>query len=135
MTTGDGAIGVEFATSAVTSSSPIGLNITIDQANNYSQWLIINNEELQWSELYYRGYYELNIAPDKITAQYFGLPTVSIRSPYEIPLANFTVHSGENKLNRPFENAMNGALKGAPKLQAKTSELTPSIMVSRASLI
>ena len=53
--TGQGAIGVEFAGSAISSPSPYGQNITLAKANAASEWLVTHNRELQWQEVYYRG--------------------------------------------------------------------------------
>jgi alkaline phosphatase D len=105
---------VEFAGSAVTSPSPAGANISIANSDFYTSWLVANNAELQWSDLYYRGYYELEVSHDSVQAQYFGMPTVVSRNPYEIPLANFTVKSGENKLSRPVGGGLveSGTLRG-----------------------
>jgi alkaline phosphatase D len=80
--TGSGSIGVEFAGkyceylsrlskliklgSAVTSPSPVGANITVANADNLSNWLVDNNPELHWNDLYYRGYYELHISPVRL---------------------------------------------------------------------
>ncbi|KAL2356927.1 phosphodiesterase/alkaline phosphatase D precursor [Cryomyces antarcticus] len=110
---GNGSIGVEFAGSVVSSPCPYGHNITLTSANNYSDWLVANNRELQWQDLYYRGYYELHVSNDEVNASYFGMPTVVTRNPYEISLANFTVKSGANKLSRPVAGgvAESGSLK------------------------
>ena len=67
--TGAGSIGVEFAGTAV-SSSGYAKNITY--GNIEAAGLIRDNAELQWTEGYYRGYYELQISPSEITANYFG---------------------------------------------------------------
>jgi alkaline phosphatase D len=99
--TGSGGLGVEFAGTAVSSPSPYGQNITIKNANNASDWLTSHNPELQWSEIYYRGYFELHMSYEEVKAQYFGLPTIVSRNPYEISIANFTVKKDENKLARP----------------------------------
>ena len=113
--TGAGAVGVEFAGTAVSSS---GFGGTLLTANNQSDSLIRDNSELQWNEGkppsvilprtdtdsaegYYRGYFELQISAEKIDAYYYGCPTVATRNPYEISLANFTVIAGANKLQRP----------------------------------
>ncbi len=116
MATGAGSIGVEFAGTAVSSPSPYGQNITLANANNASNFLIGANRELQWSEIYYRGYFELQVSQSCVTANYFGLPTIVNRNPNEISLANFTVLSGANKLQRNPSVAggvvENGALKG-----------------------
>ncbi|KIW19262.1 hypothetical protein PV08_03556 [Exophiala spinifera] len=110
--TGEGAIGVEFAGAAVSSPSPGGQNISLAASVVASEWLVAANRELQWSELYYRGYYELHVTPAKVEARYFGLPTIVNRNPGEISLANFTVLSGENRLHR-FVNA-SAAAAAAP---------------------
>jgi len=68
--TGAGSIGVEFAGTAVSSS---GFGGTIASANKKAAGLVRDNIELQWSEGYYRGYYELQISPSEITANYFGM--------------------------------------------------------------
>ncbi|KAK0108408.1 hypothetical protein ONS95_003216 [Cadophora gregata] len=98
--TGEGSIGVEFAGSAVSSPCPYGQNISLANANNYSSLLEGANSELQWQDLYYRGYYELSLDQQSANASYFGLPTIATRNGYEISLANFTVMSGENRLKR-----------------------------------
>lgn len=110
---GVNSIGVEFAGSAVSSPCPYGQNISLAQANNYSSWLVHANEELQWQDLYYRGYFELHISYDEVQAQYFGMPTIINRNPDEISLANFTVKNGDNRLQRPVAGGVveSGALK------------------------
>lgn len=98
--TGEGSIGVEFAGTAVSSPSPAGQNITMGAANNASAWLIGANRELQWSELYYRGYFELAIDYEQVEATYFGVPNNTFRSDDEVRLATFQVESGANRLRR-----------------------------------
>lgn len=98
--TGEGSIGVEFAGTAVSSPSPAGQNITMRAANNASQWLVNANPELQWNELYYRGYFELSLTYELAEAVYFGVPTNRRRSNEEIQLAKFEVVQGENRLRR-----------------------------------
>lgn len=114
-TTGAGSIGVEFAGTAISSPSPAGQNISIAAANNASNYLVRSNRELQWSELYYRGYFELHISHESVNASYFGMPTIVNRNANEISLANFTVLSGANALQRdpsPGGGVVeNGALK------------------------
>jgi alkaline phosphatase D len=125
--TGSGSIGVEFAGSAVTSPCPYGANITMATADNYTSWLVANNAELQWSDLYFRGYYELHVSHDAVEAQYYGMPTIVSRNPYEISLANFTVKSGENKLARPVGggHVESGTLKGGTSKHTNLSMYPP----------
>lgn len=110
---GIGSVGVEFAGSAVSSPCPAGQNITLANANIGSAWLVGANKELQWQDLYYRGYYELSIDYNAVNASYFGVPTTKTRNGYEISLANFTVKAGENHLHRGVANGLvqSGALK------------------------
>lgn len=130
--TGAGAIGVEFAGTAVSSPSPLGQNISTATANNFSNYVIRDNRELQWSEAYYRGYYELHVSQEKLDARYFGLPTVVNRNPNEISLANFTVLNGGNRLERydgsPAVGGVveNGALKAGKVMQTNLTNATDS---------
>lgn len=112
--TGSGAIGVEFGGSAVSSPSPRGQNITLARAATQSNFVVTENPELQWNDFYYRGYYELHLGPHEARAEYFGVPTVVQRVGYEISLANFTVASGANRLQRPVAGGVveAGVLKG-----------------------
>jgi alkaline phosphatase D len=134
--TGAGALGAEFAGTgkqsspehafardhkkltdhplpAVSSNSPFGSNASLVETNDQSALLIRDNEELQWQEGYYRGYYELQISPENVRASYFGLPNLRTRNGLEIPLANFTVEAGANALQRPIAGGTveHGALK------------------------
>lgn len=79
------------------------------RADNASAWLVGANSELQWQVAYYRqvavlkaetegkklikssGYYELHVTQRNVSAQYFGIPSIVQRLPYEVSLANFTV--------------------------------------------
>ncbi|KAK3082216.1 hypothetical protein LTS18_010633 [Coniosporium uncinatum] len=117
--TGSGSIGAEFAGTAVSSPCPYGANISLATANNYTQWIVNNNPELQYNDLYYRGYYELHFDHDKVVANFFGLPTIVERNAWEIPIANFTVVAGENRLHRPVGEgvAESGTLKGGEIVQ------------------
>lgn len=110
---GAGSIGVEFAGSAVTSPCPYGANISLATANNYSSIIVESNREIQWQDLYYRGYFELHFTQEEVQANFFGLPNVISRNAWEIPIANFTVKNGENKLERPVAGGVveSGSLK------------------------
>ncbi|KAF1844300.1 phosphodiesterase/alkaline phosphatase D precursor [Cucurbitaria berberidis CBS 394.84] len=111
--TGAGGIGVEFAGSAVTSPCPYGENITLANANNFSRIIESSNTELQWQDLYYRGYFELHFTHDDVQANFFGMPDIRTKNAWEIPLANFTVKSGANRLQRPVAGGVveSGSLK------------------------
>lgn len=109
--TGQGAIGVEFAGSAVSSPSPIGRNVTLPIANGASKLLVNKNPELQWQDFYYRGYYELDIGYDQMQAKFFGIPTVSKQNGLEVSLANFTVRAGQNKLERKNGKVAGGVVE------------------------
>jgi alkaline phosphatase D len=109
--TGSGAVGVEFGGTAV-SSSGYGSNVT--QGNDQALSLITDNPELQWTEGYFRGYFELHISGEAVDARFFGCPTVAERTGAELSMANFTVVAGENKLQRPVAGGRveSGSLRG-----------------------
>lgn len=104
--TGANSVGVEFAGTGVSSPSPLGETVNIKTANKGSQILIEDNPELQWQEAYYRGYYEMKINHQSINATYFGMPTILTRNSYEIPLGNFSIVAGANRLTRPVGNGV-----------------------------
>ncbi|KAI0392397.1 alkaline phosphatase-like protein [Xylariaceae sp. FL0594] len=109
--TGEGAIGVEFAGTAVSST---GIKAAIVPARTQAQHQVDNNLELQWQDGYYRGYIFLSIKPESIEARYYGSPSVASRNPWDLPLANFTVVKGDNRLARPVGGGSveAGALRG-----------------------
>ena len=78
--TGAGAIGVEFAGTAVTSSGKKGpIEPT---AGNSARKMIKLNDEMMWQEGYYRGYFQLTVSPKKASAQFFGMfPRSKIEAP------------------------------------------------------
>ncbi|KAL7629295.1 hypothetical protein AAE478_000815 [Parahypoxylon ruwenzoriense] len=96
--TGAGSVGVEFAGTAVSST---GYNGRIVPARTAAQYRVGNNSVLQWQDGYYRGYFLLSVTPEKLEARYYGSPSVASRNSWDLPLANFTVVAGENKLARP----------------------------------
>ncbi|CEL02056.1 hypothetical protein ASPCAL01631 [Aspergillus calidoustus] len=97
--TGAGAVGVEFAGTAVSSGGFSGDSLAAaeETANTYSV-----NPELKWVEGFYRGYFELHLRQDEAEARYFGCPTVATRNSWELPLANWTVKHSESHLQRPL---------------------------------
>ncbi|OTB18438.1 hypothetical protein K445DRAFT_55136 [Daldinia sp. EC12] len=97
-TTGEGSIGVEFAGTAVSST---GFNGLIVPGRTEAEYRVGNNSVLQWQDGYYRGYFLLSVTPEKLDARYYGSPSVASRNAWDLPLANFTVVAGENKLARP----------------------------------
>lgn len=67
---GRGAVGVEFAETAVSSS---GQKRPIEPvAGDHARGMIRRNDEMQWEEGYYRGYSVLTVTPEEATAQFFG---------------------------------------------------------------
>jgi len=97
---GNEYLGVEFAGTAISSPPPAGER-NVPDANAESDRLSAHNPELQWNEMWYRGYFELQITQEEVRALFFGTPTILNRNPHEIPLANFTVRKDENRLQRP----------------------------------
>ena len=100
--TGEGAIGVELAGTAVSST---GVRGTVSYAREQAGYRVGNSTALQWNEGYYRGYFVVGAGRERLEARYYGVPTVAERAGWELPLANFTVRAGENRLRRPVAGA------------------------------
>ncbi|TFK42649.1 PhoD-like phosphatase-domain-containing protein [Crucibulum laeve] len=100
-TTGAGAIGVEFAGTAVTSSSSFGSGIQPPAADAVSRVLVDANADLQWSEGSFRGFFTLSIDTHNLNATYYAMRNISFANLDGFASANFVVKSGENKLSRP----------------------------------
>nr|BAL02928.1 PhoD-like protein [Pholiota nameko] len=98
---GKGAIGVEFAGTAVTSGSSFGSGITPTAANVISNQLIDLNPDLQWSEGSYRGFFTLSIDPNHLNATYYGMNNITFANLDGFATAQFVVKAGQNKLSRP----------------------------------
>ncbi|KAF8511255.1 PhoD-like phosphatase-domain-containing protein [Hysterangium stoloniferum] len=117
-TTGQGAIGVEFAGTAVTSGSAFGTGITPAAADKISDLLVHTkgNEDLQWSEGSFRGFFTLTITPKTLTATYYGMRDVSNPNLDGMVTAKFVVNAGENRLSRPVAggSVVAGVLKSSP---------------------
>ncbi|TRM58699.1 PhoD-like phosphatase-domain-containing protein [Schizophyllum amplum] len=112
-TTGAGALGVEFAGTAVTSGSSFGSDITPSAADALSMVLVESNTALQWSEGYYRGFFTLTVSPEWMNATYYAMENITYANVDGFSSANFTVRAGENKLSRPVAggDVRAGALK------------------------
>ncbi|KAG6867190.1 hypothetical protein C0993_005925 [Termitomyces sp. T159_Od127] len=74
--TGDGALGVEFGGTAVTSPSSFGAGISPADADKVSSVFVANNAELQWSEGSFRGFFTLTIDPQTLNATFYGMKDV-----------------------------------------------------------
>lgn len=110
--TGSGSIGVEFAGTAVSSSGKSGpIEPT---AGDFARELLSLNDEMQWQEGYYRGYFNLRVSPERVLAQFYGSPSIATRNPWDLPLANFTVTAEKGYLERPIAGGKveTGALRG-----------------------
>ncbi|KAL0071527.1 hypothetical protein AAF712_001384, partial [Marasmius tenuissimus] len=114
--TGEGAIGVEFAGTAVTSSSSFG-KIPPAAADVISRDLVDGdtNLNLQWSAGFYRGFFTLTIDTESIKATYYAMRNISYPNLDAFVSAHFVVQAGANKLQRPVaggeENVKAGTLK------------------------
>ncbi|KAH9946357.1 PhoD-like phosphatase-domain-containing protein [Epithele typhae] len=113
---GKGAIGVEFAGTAVTSSSPFGSNVKPAAADVVSAELVAVNTDLQWSEGSYRGFFTLELTPKTANATYFAMRNISNPNFDSFASATFIVDAGANKLQRPVAGGK--VLAGALKVRA-----------------
>ncbi|KAK0483555.1 PhoD-like phosphatase-domain-containing protein [Armillaria novae-zelandiae] len=109
---GEGAIGVEFAGTAVTSSSSFG-RISQPATVSISQGLVATNPDLQWSEGFYRGFFSLKVDPRQINATYYAMNDITSANLNGFASAEFLVKAGDNRLSRPVAGGtvLAGALK------------------------
>ncbi|KLO12363.1 hypothetical protein SCHPADRAFT_941275 [Schizopora paradoxa] len=101
--TGDGAIGVEFAGTAVSSTSSFGSGILPAAADVKSTTYVSakGNEDLQWSEGSYRGFFTISVDTKQVNTTYYAMTNVTSANLGNFASANFIVKAGANKLNRP----------------------------------
>ncbi|VDB92153.1 unnamed protein product [Peniophora sp. CBMAI 1063] len=102
--TGDGALGVEFAGTAVTSTSAFGPGIALAAADQIITALVAapgNEQPWQWSEESYRGFFTLTINPGTMMATYYAMENVSNANTNSFAGAQFVVNAGENKSQWP----------------------------------
>ncbi|KAF8879717.1 PhoD-like phosphatase-domain-containing protein [Infundibulicybe gibba] len=111
--TGHGAIGVEFAGTAVTSHSRFSDGPVPGPADDSSRQLVQINPELQWSEQFYRGFFTLTIDEKTMNATFFAMRNISFANLDHFQSAHFVVKAGESRLSRPVAggNVTAGALK------------------------
>ncbi|KAH8824649.1 PhoD-like phosphatase-domain-containing protein [Flagelloscypha sp. PMI_526] len=99
---GSGAVGVEFAGTAVTSGSSFGDNIPPEQADQISLGLVSTNKDLQWSEGSYRGFFTLCVNAHWMNASYYALHDPKSPNLDAFISANFSVRANSNRLLRPI---------------------------------
>ncbi|KAL8856964.1 MAG: hypothetical protein Q9178_006459 [Gyalolechia marmorata] len=109
--TGAGGVGVEFAGTAVSST---GVRKPLNGTDADARARVEGSPSLQWQDGYYRGYFLMSVGKDKIETQFFGSPSVATRNAFDLPLANFTVVAGDNRLSRPVAGGSveSGFLRG-----------------------
>lgn len=100
--TGEGAIGVEFAGTAVSSPSSYGANLTADKYTANAKKLVSINKSLQWAEGAHRGYFEIEFTKSDCYAQFYGYVNNTLPNSEELLVAQFHVKAGANKLSRPI---------------------------------
>ncbi|CAG9983238.1 unnamed protein product [Clonostachys byssicola] len=117
---GDGSVGVELAGTAVSSGGRSG---PLTSSDSGSRTELERNSVFQWQDGYYRGYFILHLNHEKMTAQFFGSPSVATRNGWDLPLANLTMLPGVNHLERPVAGGRveTGALRGG---EVKHTNLT-----------
>ena len=77
--TGEGALGVEFAGTAVSSTSTFGAGISPEDADKISAKLVVagGNDDLQWGEGSYRGFFTIAMTAKELNATYWAMRYLS----------------------------------------------------------
>ncbi|KAH0581477.1 hypothetical protein H2248_012557 [Termitomyces sp. 'cryptogamus'] len=126
--TGNGAFGVEFGGTAVTSPSSFGTNISPADADVISRGFVAQNPELQWSEGSFRGFFTLTVDPGTLNATFYGMKDITNPNLDHLEIANFIVKAGENKLSRPV--AGGAVTAGIIKAALNSSTSAPATSAS-----
>ncbi|KAI9446383.1 PhoD-like phosphatase-domain-containing protein [Lactarius indigo] len=95
--TGKGGLGVEFAGTAVTSTSPFGAGIAPAAADAISRVLVANNTDLQWSEGSYRGFFLITVSPSTLAATYYAMNNISNPNLDGFASAHFVVEKAQER--------------------------------------
>ncbi|KAG6888551.1 hypothetical protein C0995_007423 [Termitomyces sp. Mi166 len=148
---GNGAFGVEFGGTAVTSPSSFGAGISPADADVLSRVFVAENAELQWSEGSFRGFFTITVAPETLNATFYGMSNISAHfyrlytkvrkgsltcfnvanaNLDHLEIANFVVKAGENKLSRPVAG---GSVTAGIIKAALNSSTTASVTSTSAS--
>ncbi|KAI0686724.1 PhoD-like phosphatase-domain-containing protein [Cytidiella melzeri] len=133
--TGQGSLGVEFAGTAVTSTSSFGSHISPQAADVISTAYITDplNADLQWSEGSFRGFFTLTLNTTHASATYWAMNNVSTANLDAFASATFIVKAGDNKLSRPVAGGQ--VLAGVLKAQAENATATSSTAGSASSAV
>ena len=101
--TGEGALAVEFVATSITSrgdpDSGGGLSSVLDGlATNAEQLLRLSNPHLKYYENIHNGYLLLDLTPERLQAEFWMVPMVSVRSDDQWLDRAFSVASGRSRL-------------------------------------
>jgi len=113
--TGKGSSFVEFAGTAVSSSSSYGRNLTQAAYDMHSRALVNANKNLAFAEGAKRGYFELTVTKKKVSAEYLAVDNVFDPNSGVTSLATFEVKDKANRLTRPLNGGKppaSGAIMG-----------------------
>ncbi|KAF3913022.1 hypothetical protein ABW21_db0203160 [Orbilia brochopaga] len=109
-TNGDGAFGVELATTAVSSYSGYGILKNLKACQETSERIVADNNQVKWAEGYYRGYIVVEFTPEQMKADFFSVE-VNKRTEDEFLSATWITDVNTNKFKRPFGPVKAGALQ------------------------
>lgn len=113
--TGEGSVAVEFAGTAVSSSSSYGKLDAAGYAKRASD-LVKANPNLQFAEGAHRGYFSIEFKRDELNAQYWSVKDNNVKDSPAFELASFNVKKGAKKLTRPINGGQipsSGATKAS----------------------
>ncbi|SCV70899.1 BQ2448_3661 [Microbotryum intermedium] len=105
-TTGEGALGVEFAGSAVSSPSSYGHGprFTDDVYKGIAKNLTLASPSLLYAKGKLRGYFELLVTPKSVEAHYYGFVDQATRNSNVTEMGVFETLLGANRITRPVNN-------------------------------
>ncbi|SGY79527.1 BQ5605_C008g05155 [Microbotryum silenes-dioicae] len=104
--TGEGALGVEFAGSAVSSPSSYGHgpSFTDEVYKGIAKGLTLASPSLLYAEGKLRGYFELLVTPKAVQAHYYGFVDQATRNYNVTEMGVFETLLGANRITRPVNS-------------------------------
>lgn len=90
--TGKGSLGVELAVTAVSSS---GCCKNTTQADKTAKQRVKANDELQWNENFYRGFYTITVDQNNMKATFYAMKDITKPNLDGFVIAEFDIKAGE----------------------------------------
>lgn len=97
-------LGMELAGTAVSSPTPLNRTATQLQHNQQAADLVATNDDLVFADPGWRGYFDLRLSFQNVSAQFFAAPNLTTRNSIEIAGPRFMLPRNRGLISRPVNN-------------------------------